>query len=93
MLQLRVQPGRVVRSSVVRLRIDLPVGFMNRNPIRAFPVGSAQTEGIVVSDGFEDGRLEVHFSLLTGDERVSFDEISAEEYLECDPWPRTRPPA
>jgi len=73
-------------NKVVYLRKDLPVGalFGNRQVILAKNGGS--TKGYIVSQGFEAGMVRVLFPLHQGDEKTQFNELSAEAFLECDPF-------
>lgn len=86
MINVPVTPSRVRRGKAVYLRLDLPLGFKNAHPIRAQPIGGTQTVGYVTSPGFQNGMLKVRFPLYVGDEQAEFNVMSAERYLECDPW-------
>ena len=80
-------PDLAQRNKAVYLTKELPAGrsFGNR---RVIPAGSSgyPTRGYITSMGFEAGRLQVLFPLYQGDERTEFNELSAAEYLECDPF-------
>jgi len=81
-----VLPDSVRNWKVVYLAKDLPLGFGNRRPIIAHPHNGTRRLGYVTSAGFERGMLRVFFPLYEGDERVTFNVLSAETYLVCDPY-------
>jgi hypothetical protein len=81
-----VKPEYVRKNKAVYLSKDLPQGFGNRNRIVANPPRGSRRKGYVISNGFEGGVLRVKFSLAEGDETVQFNELSAGNYLVCDPW-------
>jgi hypothetical protein len=81
-----VRPELVRKSKPVYLRKDLPLGFGNRHPVVARPATGGQRKGYVTSNGFEAGMLAVEFPLHDGSERVRFNLLSAENFLECDPF-------
>ena len=76
----------VRKGTRVWLRENLPQQFGNKNAIRAFPLYGTQSCGEVTSNGWEGGVLKVYFRLYAGDERTQFNALSAEKYLEGDPF-------
>ena len=80
MITVAVQPRFVKKGKAVYLSKALPTGFLNKKPI------PAKAKGEVISQGFEAGMLKVLFRLHSGDEQTQFNELSAKNYLECDPY-------
>ncbi len=71
----------VKKGQKVILSKDLPLGngFGNNYIIKE------ETRGDIISDGFENGRLQVRFySHFLGTENVVFNELSAPNYLLVD---------
>jgi hypothetical protein len=81
-----VRPERVSQGKLVYLSRDLPLGFGNRYTIVAHPRDGTQRVGVVTSKGFEAGILHVLFDMHHGKEQTRFNVLSAEKYLECDPY-------
>jgi len=79
-MNVPVQFRFVKKNKAVYLIKDLPIGFGNRQII------PKNTKGYVTSEGFVLGQLHVLFSLYIGDEHVHFNELSAGNFLECDPY-------
>lgn len=77
-MKLSVKPHHVWKNKPVRLKVELPLGFGNK---RTLPPGA---RGYVLSNGFEQGMLQVLFDLYAGKEKVQFNVESAEKYLESD---------
>ncbi|GAB3995398.1 hypothetical protein GCM10028807_35430 [Spirosoma daeguense] len=71
------------KNKQVTLSKQLPAtpSIGNRVPL---PAG---TVGYITSTGFENGALNVLFDTYGfGRHETKFNEFSAENYLECDPW-------
>lgn len=74
-----VQPKFVYKGKIVHLKESLPLGFGNTHPI---PKSMYYNPAYVESEGFEGGVLKIRYN----GELLQFNAMSAEKYLECDPW-------
>lgn len=76
----------VKKGTTVKLIKDLPGGhFGNSMPLRAISSHGMPRSGVVVSEGFVQGNLEVVFDLYPeGRQQLRFNLLSAPNYLTVD---------